>query len=104
MTLPAMPASVRRARLPITLLLLAGVLHGLSAPPARAVSATVVISEFRVRGPNGGNDEFIELYNLSAAAVDIGGWKVNGSNAAGITGTRATITPGTVLPAGAHYL
>ena len=36
--------------------------------PARGASSTVVISEFRVRGPNGGSDEFVELYNLSASA------------------------------------
>jgi hypothetical protein len=28
-----------------------------------AVSTTIVISEFRVRGPSGGSDEFVELYN-----------------------------------------
>jgi hypothetical protein len=35
----------------------------------RSTSSTVVISEFRTRGPNGGNDEFIELYNLSPSPV-----------------------------------
>jgi len=30
--------------------------------------AGVVISEFRFRGPNGGSDEFIELYNNSTGA------------------------------------
>ena len=29
----------------------------------------MVISEFRVRGPNGGNDEFVELYNNTDAAI-----------------------------------
>ncbi|HYV40304.1 MAG TPA: hypothetical protein VEO02_00785, partial [Thermoanaerobaculia bacterium] len=37
----------------------------LAPSAALAVSTTVVISEFRVRGPNGGSDEFVELYNLS---------------------------------------
>src|SRR5215203_1646924 len=45
-------------------------------PVAPAVSTDIVISEFRTRGPNGGNDEFIDLYNLSSAAVDISGWKI----------------------------
>src|ERR1051325_1707559 len=55
-------------------------------PSAEAASATVVISEFRVRGPNGAADEFVELYNLSAAPVNIGGWKIRGSNnAAGVS-------------------
>src|SRR5215471_15031349 len=50
-----------------------------------AASSSIVISEFRVRGPNGGSDEFIELYNLSSAPVNIGGWKIKGSNNAGTT-------------------
>ncbi len=72
--------------------------------PVAAVSTTVVIGEFRTRGPNGGNDEFIELYNLSGSPVDIGGWKVNGSDASGTTGTRATIPSGTILQPYQHYL
>jgi predicted extracellular nuclease len=71
---------------------------------AFATSSTVVVSEFRFRGPSGGNDEFIELYNLSSAPVDISGWKLNGSNNAGTTSTRATIPGGTILAAGCHYL
>jgi endonuclease G len=75
-----------------------------SADHVHAVSTTVVISEFRVRGPNGGNDEFIELYNASGSPVSIGGWKVSGSNNAAVTSTRATITSGTTLGAGCFYL
>ena len=44
------------------------------AAPATAQSTTIVISEYRTRGPAGGNDEFIELRNNSAAPVDIGGY------------------------------
>ncbi|HKB81231.1 MAG TPA: hypothetical protein VKH35_16095 [Thermoanaerobaculia bacterium] len=36
---------------------------------ASTLQAQVVISEFRVRGPNGGSDEFIELLNVSAVMV-----------------------------------
>jgi hypothetical protein len=75
-----------------------------SSQDPRAVSSDVVISEFRVRGPNGGNDEFVELYNASAAAVNIGGWKINGSNSGGATSTRATVLAGTVLSPGCHFL
>src|ERR1043166_6752739 len=70
----------------------------------QAVSTNVVISEFRVRGPNGAADEFIELYNLSGAPVAIGGWKIRGSNNAGTVSDRATITAGTLLQAACHYL
>jgi len=71
---------------------------------AGAVSTNVVISEFRVRGPLGGNDEFVELYNLSSAAVDISGWKIKGSNSSGFVSTRATVPAGTILGPGCHYL
>src|ERR1041385_8642099 len=70
----------------------------------QAVSTNVVISEFRVRGPNGAADEFIELYNLSGAPVAIGGWKIRGSNTLAGAATRAPITAGTVIQPGCHYL
>ena len=73
-------------------------------PRALAVSTSVVISEFRTRGPNGGNDEFIELYNLSSSTVDLSGWKINGSNSTGSISTRATIPSATTLGAGCRYL
>lgn len=64
----------------------------------------VVISEFRTRGPAGGNDEFIELYNTGPNAVDIGGYKIKGSSAAGAVSVRATIPPGTVMGPRTFYL
>src|SRR5215216_1645917 len=70
----------------------------------QAVSTNVVISEFRTRGPNGGSDEFIELYNLSGAPVAIGGWKIRGSNNAAGIADRAVITAGAVIQPGCHYL
>ena len=75
-----------------------------AAVPAAAQSTTIVVSEYRTRGPNGGNDEFIELRNRSAAPVDIGGYRVNGSSASGTVSTRATIPAGVTLPAGCAYL
>ncbi|MEW6730990.1 MAG: Calx-beta domain-containing protein [Acidobacteriota bacterium] len=64
----------------------------------------VVISEFRVRGPNGGNDEFVEIYNNTDSPIDISGWKMKGSNNAGTTSTRATVNANTMLPARGHFL
>jgi hypothetical protein len=72
--------------------------------PTRAVSSSVVISEFRTRGPAGGNDEFIELYNLSASPINMSGWEIRGSNGSGTISTRAVISSGTVLNPGCHYL
>jgi hypothetical protein len=63
-----------------------------------------MISEFRTRGPAGGNDEFVELWNSSAAGVNIGGWTLRGSNSAGTTSVRATVPAGTLLGAGCYYL
>jgi hypothetical protein len=70
---------------------------------AFAQSCAVCISEFRVNGPAGGNDEFVELYNGGSSAVNITGWKINGSNNAASTGLRATIGTVTLQP-GQHYL
>ena len=64
----------------------------------------VVISEMRTRGPSGGNDEFVEIYNNSDSPADIGGWKLMGSSNTAPTGTRATIGAGVILPARAHFL
>lgn len=38
-------------------------LFGWFVPHAQAGSTTLVISEFRTRGPNTASDEFIELFN-----------------------------------------
>src|SRR6185503_15337311 len=96
----------RRAFLTITILftLVAIGLPLYFATRVQAVSTNVVISEFRVRGPQGGNDEFVELYNLSAAPVAIGGWNIRGSNNAAGVSIRATITAGTIIQPGCHYL
>ena len=64
----------------------------------------VVVSEFRSRGPLGGNDEFVELFNPTSSPVDISGWKIRGSNASGTVGDRATVPAGTTLGAGCFFL
>lgn len=81
------------------------VFSSLSIPPrTEAISISIVLSEFRTRGPNGGNDEFIEIYNLSPSPVNIGGWQLKGSNAQGDVTARATISSGTTLNSGCYYL
>lgn len=79
--------------------------------PVQAQSTTVVISELRTRGPgttgaaNGtANDEFVEITNVSGGSLDISGYKLRGSNAAGTIGDRATVPAATTLPPGGHYL
>jgi hypothetical protein len=70
--------------------------------PAR----NMVISEFRTRGPNGANDEFIELYNPTGAAVNISSWTLRRSTDCGpaVNSAFVTITSNTILLAGEHYL
>jgi hypothetical protein len=65
----------------------------------------MVISEFRSRGPNGATDEFIELYNPTGAAVDIGGWTIKRSSGCGKSlAILVTIADDIVLEPGQHYL
>jgi beta-lactamase superfamily II metal-dependent hydrolase/predicted extracellular nuclease len=74
-----------------------------SAPTPGGASPTV-ISEFRVHGTAGGNDEFVEIYNNSDTAVDISGYTLHGSNNAGTNSVRATVPANVILPGRAHYL
>src|SRR5690349_20537183 len=75
-----------------------------AAPMKVVLPGDVVISEFRVRGPNGGNDEFIELYNPKSTSADISGLTIRASSGAGVTSLKATIPPSTTLLPGQHYL
>src|SRR5687767_1944120 len=68
-----------------------------------AASTTLVIAEFRTRGPSGGNDEFIEIRNVSGSPISLNGWSVIGSNSAGLTETRSNLANVT-LGAGCAWL
>jgi hypothetical protein len=78
-----------------------------AAPPATA--GQVLISEFRFRGPLSAADEYVELYNTTAAAVDISGYTLHALTAAGAQSLRFT-APGalgsstTTIPGHGHYL
>lgn len=73
-------------------------------PPAPPTGSGVVINEFRSRGSNGATDEFIELRNDSSNTVDIGGWRILGSNGSGTTEVRRIIDSGITLASGCHFL
>lgn len=65
----------------------------------------IVISEFRSRGLNGGDDEFIELYNPTSTPVSITGWSVlTSANCGSATSLLFTISSGVVLQPGQHFL
>jgi hypothetical protein len=67
----------------------------------------LIISEFRLNGTNGANDEFIEIYNNSNSAHTVNssdgsasGYAVAASDGA----VRVLIPQGTVIPARGHFL
>lgn len=68
-------------------------------------AAQLIISEFRVRGPNGANDEFIEIYNNSGADHTVTASSGSGYGVAASDGTtRCSIPNGTVIPNRGHFL
>ena len=66
----------------------------------------VLISEFRLRGPEGANDEYVELYNNTDTPIAVsttdesGGWALAASDGV----VRFVIPNGTVIPARGHFL
>jgi hypothetical protein len=78
--------------------------------PVAPLGATItagqfVISEFRVRGPSGATDEFIEIYNASGADHTVTAASGTGYGVAASDGTtRCSIPNGTVVPNRGHYL
>jgi len=71
---------------------------------AQVAQAQLIISEFRVRGPNGANDEFIEIYNNSGADHTVAGGGTGYAVAASNGVARCVIPNGTVIPNRGHYL
>ena len=71
-----------------------------------AVPGDLLISEFRLRGPGGTTDEFVEIYNPSTLPLIVATF--DGSPgfalAASDGGVRFAIPNGTVIPGGGHYL
>jgi hypothetical protein len=71
---------------------------------SQIAQAQLIISEFRVRGPNGANDEFIEIYNNSGADHTVAGGGTGYGVAASNGVARCVIPNGTVIPNRGHYL
>jgi hypothetical protein len=70
-----------------------GIGNACDGGPIGGAPPPVVINEIHYQPPEGGNLEFVELYNPTGSEVDAGGW-------AFIDGIRAQFPAGTVIPAG----
>ena len=82
-----------------------------SPPPSILNPGDVVISEFRLRGPSGANDEYVELYNRTDSDITVGaadgsaGWAVASLDAGGLEARPRFVVPaGASIPARGHYL
>lgn len=64
----------------------------------------LIISEYRVRGANGANDEFVEIYNNSDLSHTVAGGGIGYAVAASNGVARFVIPNGTVIPPRGHYL
>ena len=79
---------------------------GVAAAEAQTATAgQIIISEFRLRGPSGAQDEFIEIYNASGADHTVVAASGTGYGVAASDGvTRCSVPNGTVIPNRGHYL
>ena len=92
--------TVRSSRVPSI-----GINPDIPEPTITATNGQLIISEFRVRGPNGANDEFIEIFNASGADHTVDALSGSGYGVAASDGTtRCSIPNGTVIPNKGHYL
>jgi hypothetical protein len=74
-------------------------------PPQPSVAPPLIISEFRLQGPLGAQDEFIEIYNASPFSHTVTAVSGTGYGIAASDGvTRCTIPNGTVIPVHGHFL
>jgi hypothetical protein len=91
-------------RIPVVALSTVFLLLAMSVPRADA-AGSLIISEFRLRGPNGAQDEFIEIYNDSASPHTVAALSRSGYAIAASDGVvRCSIPNGTVIPARGYWL
>ncbi|HKP47112.1 MAG TPA: lamin tail domain-containing protein [Pyrinomonadaceae bacterium] len=75
-----------------------------------SVNGGLIISEFRMRGPAGTRDEFVELVNNTNNAITVtttdgsDGWLLAYSSPSGVVTPLSIIPNGIVIPAHGHYL
>lgn len=73
---------------------------------AQGALPNLLISEFRLRGPGGASDEFVEIYNNTDSDVTVNPFDESAGIALAASDgvTRFTIPSGTVIRARGHYL
>ncbi|MBV8604064.1 MAG: ExeM/NucH family extracellular endonuclease [Pelomonas sp.] len=89
--------------------LLAALLGAAFGAHAMASTSGVVISQLYGGGGNSGaplQNDFVELFNAGTASVDISGWSIQYTSAAGTTwgSNKLAIPSGTTIAAGQYYL
>lgn len=96
----------RALALTVVALAMTALLLPMQEPISAQAGTAIVISEYRFRGPQGGNDEFIELFNSGTAPVNIGGWTLRASNnnIPPVLATRLTIAANTIINPGCFFL
>ncbi len=76
-----------------------------ATPPSVPVATALMIDAFRLRGPNGANDEYIQIYNNSASPATVAASSGTGYAVAASDGVvRCTIPNGTIISARGHFL
>lgn len=75
-----------------------------TAPPPPISIGDVLISEFRLSGPSGAEDDFIELYCNRDTGCSIGGASLRGFDPVNQVDFSITFPPQTVIPARQYYL
>jgi uncharacterized repeat protein (TIGR01451 family) len=73
-------------------------------PPPPISIGDVLISEFRLSGPSGAEDDFIELYCNRDTDCNIGGASLRGFDPVNQVDFSITFPPQTVIPARQYYL
>ena len=82
-----------------------GTTDGGSADGGPCLLTHLVISEIRSRGLGGANDEFLELYNPTAASVTLDNtWKIDGRSDSATSYTTRWTGTGKTIPAHGHFL
>lgn len=72
--------------------------------PAPTIADHVVISEVATNGSGGANDEWIELYNPTAAAVDLFGWSIQYRGSKAENFERKNFNATSTIPAQGFFL